>query len=153
MKTIALLCFAAMAPVACASARPEPAPVADAGQPAALGGKQLFETVCVGCHTVQPPPAQAPPMAHVIRHYRARFGTREAVVERVVAWLAAPARDRSVMPAHMLERWGVMPPVALDDAQRRAVAEYVWTLGAQPHHGVDPGAAAHGHHRHSGGSR
>jgi mono/diheme cytochrome c family protein len=57
------------------------------------------------------------------------------------------------MPAHMLERWGVMPQVALDGAQRRAVAEYVWTLETQPHHGVDPGAAAHGHHRHSGGSR
>ena len=91
-------------------------------------------------------------MAHVVRHYRARFGTRDAVVERIAAWLAAPAADRSIMPAHMVERWGVMPPVALDEAQRRAVAEYVWTLDAQPHHTGGAGAR-HGHHRHGGGSR
>ncbi|HPV74557.1 MAG TPA: c-type cytochrome, partial [Gemmatimonadaceae bacterium] len=41
-------------------------------------GKQLVTTVCAACHTEQPPPKLAPPLAHVSRRYRMQHnGDRE----------------------------------------------------------------------------
>lgn len=91
-------------------------------------GEETFRTVCSACHTVQPPPLKAPPMAHVARHYLAADTARSVVMDRLVAWIREPAKDRSLMPAMAIERWGLMPPLALPESQLRDVAAYVLTL-------------------------
>ena len=92
-------------------------------------GKQLVTTVCAACHTEQPPPKLAPPLAHVSRRYRMQHnGDREKALARIVAWIKAPAKDKSLMPAMAIERFGLMAPLPLPDEQLRAAAAYVWSL-------------------------
>lgn len=92
-------------------------------------GKQLVSTVCSACHTEQPPPKLAPPLAHVSQRYRMQFkGDRQQALERIVAWIKAPAREKSMMPAMAIERFGLMAPLPLPDEQLRAAAAYVWSL-------------------------
>jgi cytochrome c len=94
----------------------------------AMEGQAVFEFACSQCHTIDPPAQNAPPLSHIARHYRAEFGTRETTTTRIVEWLRAPSPDRSILPAHAIGRWGVMPPAALGDAEATAVASYVWSL-------------------------
>jgi mono/diheme cytochrome c family protein len=142
MSRIILALGAAVAALACV-VRPEPegapppvavAAPARAAAPAAAPtvmlaeGRRVFESVCASCHTVSPPPGKAPPMSHVARHYRQAFPAESAAVARIAAWIAAPAAERSVLPAHARERFGLMPAQALAEPERRAVAAYVLTL-------------------------
>jgi mono/diheme cytochrome c family protein len=100
--------------------------------PANADGKAVFDAVCATCHTVDPPATLAPPMSHVARHYRAELGDDEqSAVARIAQWVRTPTRERSLLPAHAIERWGVMPALALSGAQLDAVAAYVWSLGEE----------------------
>lgn len=92
-------------------------------------GKTTFETVCSTCHTLEAPPNKAPPMTHVARRYRMMFKTEAEGVEAITAWIADPDTSRSRMPAMAIQRFGVMAPLPLPEAQRREVARYVWRLG------------------------
>ena len=92
-------------------------------------GKQLVTTVCVACHTEQPPPKLAPPLAHVSQRYRMQHGgDREKALARIVAWIKAPAKEKSLMPPMAIERFGLMAPLPLPDSQLHAAAAYVWSL-------------------------
>lgn len=94
-------------------------------------GRQLVTTVCAACHTEQPPPKLAPPLAHVSRRYRMQHnGDREKAMARIVAWIKAPAKEKSLMPAMAIERFGLMAPLPLPDEQLRAAAAYVWSLSS-----------------------
>ncbi|MBX3174047.1 MAG: c-type cytochrome [Gemmatimonadaceae bacterium] len=97
-------------------------------QQATPDGKATFEVLCASCHSVSPPAKTAPPMTHVIRHYRQAFATDSAGIEAIVRWVQAPAAEHSKMPAHAIERFGLMPAFPLPEEQLRAVARYVWTL-------------------------
>jgi len=103
---------------------------ADTGQAALLAqGKQLVSTVCVACHTEQPPPKLAPPLAHVSQRYRMMHqGDRDKAMARIVAWIKAPAKEKSLMPAMAIDRFGLMAPLPLPDDQLRAAAAYLWSL-------------------------
>jgi len=94
-------------------------------------GEEIFQAVCTQCHTLEPPAGKAPPMSHVARHYRDNLPDREQAVGRITEWLRGPAEERSLLPAHAIEMWGLMPPLELDSRQIRAVAEFVWTLPDQ----------------------
>lgn len=96
--------------------------------PQALDGRTTFETICAACHTLNPPPLKAPPMTHVSRRYRMTFASESLGVEAITAWIANPDTARSHMPAMAIERFGLMAPLPLPEAQRRAVARYVWGL-------------------------
>lgn len=92
-------------------------------------GKQLVSTVCVACHTEQPPPKLAPPLAHVSRRYRMmHHGDRDKALARIVAWIKAPAKEKSLMPPMAIERFGLMAPLPLPDSMLHAAAAYVWSL-------------------------
>lgn len=92
-------------------------------------GKQLVTTLCAACHSEQPPAKLAPPLAHVSRRYRMQHqGDRDKALERIVAWIKAPAKERSLMPAAAIERFGLMAPLPLPDDQLRAAAAYLWSL-------------------------
>ena len=108
-----------------------------AAQEPVTGGEATFKAVCATCHSIHPPAAQAPPMAHIARHYLDADTARTAVIERIVRWVREPANDRSLLPPMARERWGLMPPLQLPEAQAREVAAYVLTL-------ADPAAGGAG---------
>lgn len=103
---------------------------AAAAQDSTPPGELTFRVVCAACHTLNPPYEKAPPMTHVARHYRQAFATEAEGVEAIVQWVMKPEAARSKMPAHAIERFGLMPAFPLPEAQLREVASYVWSLGA-----------------------
>ncbi|HSJ06058.1 MAG TPA: cytochrome c [Longimicrobiales bacterium] len=108
-------------------------------------GEQIFSLVCAMCHSVNPPAKAAPPISHAAAYYIRRHDDRDAAVLAMVSFLKEPAAERSVLPPHAVERFGLMPPqVHLSDAQLRAVARYALSLADTVH--VGPG------HRHGGGT-
>lgn len=94
-------------------------------------GKATFDVVCASCHSIDPPHKLAPPMRHVARYYRQHFGTEDAFVDAVVQWVTRPDSARSRMPAHVIERFGLMAAFPLPEPQLREVARYVWALSDQ----------------------
>lgn len=111
---------------------------------AAIDGKTTFDVVCAACHSINPPHKLAPPMSHVARYYKRQFATEAEFVEAVVQWVLKPEKERSKMPAHVIENFGLMAAFPLPEPQLREVAKYVYTLAAP-----EPAAAPQGQqHRH-----
>ncbi|MBI1808570.1 MAG: cytochrome c [Gemmatimonadetes bacterium] len=121
VRLFAVAMLAAAAPV-----------VAAAQQDRASDGKTTFETVCVVCHSVTPPPKLAPPMMMVSRHYRFAFATEREASDAMLRYVLAPDSLRSAMPSHVIQRFGVMPKPPVNDAQARAAVRYVLSLSAPP---------------------
>jgi cytochrome c len=97
-------------------------------------GKRIFETLCVACHTMEPPARLAPPMRHIVSHYRDAFKADSAgAIAHIAAYILDPAAERSKLPAEAIEKFGVMPAQALTKPQAAAVARYVWHLEAMKH--------------------
>ncbi len=104
-------------------------------------GEQIFQTVCAMCHSVEPPPTLAPPISHAAAYYMRRFSDP---LPALIAYLKAPAAERSAMPAHVVERFGIMPPQAhLSDAQLTAVAKYILSIADTVHVRGQPGNHHH----------
>lgn len=112
-------------------------------------GKHVVETVCFACHTEQPPHKTAPPLAMVANHYRQATPSLEAATKRIVEWVPAPSREKSLLPPMAIERFGLMPAQQLPDSQIRAAAAYILTL---QHRGMGNGMGAMGGsgHQHRG---
>jgi cytochrome c len=97
-------------------------------------GARIFDMVCAMCHSMTPPAKAAPPMSHAAAYYIRKHDTMPASVAALVAYLKEPVAERSAMPAHAIERFGLMPPQAhLSDAQLQAVARYVLALADTAH--------------------
>ena len=101
-------------------------------------GEAVFNSVCVACHTVGPPPNLAPPIMAVSGHYREAFDNREEGIRAIAAWIADPDPARSRLGPMAIERFGPMAPLPLPDSVRQAVATWVWDVydpEADPHAG------------------
>jgi cytochrome c5 len=97
-------------------------------------GPQIFQLVCSMCHTVNPPPQAAPPMSHVAGHYRQKHQDDEVAVAAMVEYIKHPEAERSALPAHAIERFGLMPAqIQLTDGQLKKVARYVLSLADTTH--------------------
>jgi len=120
-------------------------PRANAQQAApTIDGKATFDVVCAACHSIDPPHKLAPPMSHVARYYKRHFTTEGEFVDAVVQWVLKPEKERSKMPAHVIENFGIMAAFPLPEEQLREVAKYVYTLAAP-----EPAAAPQGEqHQH-----
>ena len=110
------LALALILPVGLAAQEPDP-------------GKAVFETTCAACHTLEPPEKLAPPMRMVAMHYRQAFTSDSAGIAALTRWVLEPDSSRSALPAHAIQKFGLMPKPAVDSLQARAVARYVWELG------------------------
>jgi hypothetical protein len=156
----------AVAVAAAGTLVPAPAPGPPLGQdPDSLPGQVLFDAICAECHSLDPPARQAPPMRHIVRHLRARFGDDGAVLEHVTGYLPDPAAERSALPPMAVERFGLMPPQPLPPDLLREIGGYLLTLddgaagspgdpvrrrrGAARENGVR-GMHGHGHGSHRG---
>lgn len=126
-----------------------PAPMQTHSDVALARGEELFEAVCAQCHSMQPPPKQAPPMAMVVRHYRQALESDVEVRDRMIRWIAEPAPERSALPAHAIDRFGMMPPHPLPEADRAAVVDYLLSTvtadGTAMGGGLGMGAGVRGH--------
>lgn len=105
-------------------------------------GREIVRTLCAACHTEQPPPKLAPPLAHISRRYRMMIGDRDSAIARITAWVQSPAKERALMPPMAIERFGIMAPLPIPEEQRRAAAAYVWSLSE----GSDGAMEAHPAH-------
>ncbi|MCP5200501.1 MAG: DUF3365 domain-containing protein [Gammaproteobacteria bacterium] len=91
----------------------------------------LYQARCGSCHLAATAPRVAPPAHAVQRRYRRAYPQREAFVEAVAAWIAAPDAGRALMH-HAVERFGLMPAQALGAAERRLVADYLYEAELPP---------------------
>ncbi len=97
-------------------------------------GQAVFEMVCAMCHSVQPPPKAAPPMSHAAAYYARHYANADSAAAAIVAYLKEPSAEKSLLPPHAIERFGLMPSQGhLKDAQLHAVARYVLTLADSMH--------------------
>lgn len=137
-----LVTLAAFAALGCTGGRsPAPAPAPPAAQAGAhadtapmrvslAAGKRTVETVCGTCHSAEPPHRNAPPFAMIAMHYAMATRDSAEAIERIVRWVREPDAERSLLPAHVIERFGLMPPLPLPEAELRNAAAYVMTLGS-----------------------
>lgn len=109
-------------------------------------GKVVFDTVCATCHSLNPPMLKAPPMLMVAGHYVDARSTDEAAMAAMKEWLRGPDSTKSLLPAHAIQRFGLMPPLALPADDIDAVVAYVFAERAkagnpEPHqHGRETGS-------------
>jgi len=121
-----------------------------AGTEANSEAKALFENHCLACH--QPhkggkgkhsekksggdkqahgdgghPKRLAPPMAMVKKHYLETYPEREQFIEKVSAWVKAPDANTAMLH-HAVEKFGIMPPQAIDEATRQQIAGYIYDV-------------------------
>jgi cytochrome c len=88
-------------------------------------GATVFERNCSVCHSIAPPPKTAPPIAPLANKYHQRFQTKAEGVAHLMAFLKKPDKQKSIDP-QAITRFGLMPAIALPDAELRAVAEWFW---------------------------
>ena len=99
-------------------------------------GRAVFEMVCAMCHSVAPPAKAAPPISHAAAYYLRKHPSPDSAAAAIVAYLKEPAAERSLLPAHAVERFGLMPSQGhLSNDQLGAVARYVLTLADTAHGG------------------
>ncbi len=67
----------------------------------------------------------APPMMMVKKHYLKVYPERDAFVEKVADWIAAPDQNAAML-GHAVDRFGLMPPQAIDELSRKQIAEYIF---------------------------
>jgi cytochrome c5 len=110
------------------AASPALAGAKDAAERALLEqGRATYDSICFACHTMTPPPRNAPPIVGLAAHLHERFATRDDAVAHIVDYVRAPSAEKSVLPPQAIQRWGVvMPPLALPEAELRAAAAWLW---------------------------
>jgi mono/diheme cytochrome c family protein len=117
-------------------------------------GEQIFQLVCAMCHSITPPARLAPPLSHAAAYYLRKHPDLAAAAGAMVSFLKDPAADRSAMPAHAVERFGLMPSQGhLSDAQLLSVARYALSLADTAHVQAAPGGASHEGGHPGGGAR
>lgn len=89
-------------------------------------GEAVFTRVCFVCHnaTKPNPDMVAPPIFAAKNHY-AGFAVREDFVAAVSAFLLDPREETAQMPG-AVDKFGLMPPPEVTQAEARAVAEYLY---------------------------
>jgi mono/diheme cytochrome c family protein len=96
-------------------------------------GRVVYETACAQCHTLEPPPLTAPPLAVIARRYHQVIADREDAIEHLVDYTRSPAPEKSRLSQRTIDEWGVMPGINLPEEDLRAVGRYIWQLaGPRP---------------------
>ena len=88
-------------------------------------GKQLFESLCMSCHTTSGPPTLAPPVFGVKNHVLRAYPQREDFIDYIVQWVKQPNASRALMPG-AVRRFGEMPALPYPEDQVRKIAEFLY---------------------------
>ena len=107
-------------------------------------GRQVYDDVCSQCHSLQPPHEEATPLTHIARRLKRRLETEAAFTEHVITHIPDPSEERSLMPAHAIEKFGLMPAQALTDEQLENVAAWLWVMADSAQMGGGEGGGMRG---------
>ncbi|MCA9738624.1 MAG: c-type cytochrome, partial [Gemmatimonadetes bacterium] len=105
-------------------------------------GQAMFDLICSACHSWDPPAKLAPPMSMVLGHYLERYADTDEASDAIAAWISGPDAERSVLPSHAVQQFGLMPGQPLPEAERRAVAAYLLDRAAREGVGIGMGRRA-----------
>jgi len=113
-------------------------------------GEVLIEQYCYTCHSPQMRGQQrlAPPFQMVKMHYMRDYSSREEFTDAISAWVKNPGTDRSIMPG-ALNRFGLMPPMMIEDKDLKLIAEYLYDADLPDFRGRGNGRM---HRRHGRGN-
>ena len=67
-------------------------------------------------------------MLMVVTHYYEKHETAERVREAMRDWIMEPSEENSALPAHAMERFGLMPDLELPQEDVDAVIAYMMDL-------------------------
>ena len=89
----------------------------------------LIKQYCYTCHSPQMRGQQrlAPPFQMVKMHYMRDYETKELFIDAISVWVKEPNADKSIMPG-ALNRFGLMPPMMIDDEIVRQIAAYLYEI-------------------------
>lgn len=105
-------------------------------------GKLVFDKNCSVCHSIMPPPKSAPPIVPIASRYRQQFSSKTQGVDRMVAFMKSPSKEKVLADPQAITRFGLMPPMQLSDAELKAVAGWVWDQGTTGGWGPGSGRGA-----------
>lgn len=84
----------------------------------AANGNDTFEKQCVSCHQTIPVSFEKFYMQYLLF-----TSSQETAKEAIFYYLKDPKRETSVMPEHILDKWGVMPKPDMDEATLKEMVE------------------------------
>ena len=144
----------------------------DSATPASNKAKNLFESHCLSCHQphkggkgtrakdshTQEKPTEnkqaqtkaahtkrkAPPMPMVKKHYLKTYPDRDLFIAKISAWVTAPDANTAILH-HAVEKFGLMPPQAIDKVTRQQIAGYIYDV-LPAGHGKKKGCKKGGKH-------
>ncbi|NTW51547.1 MAG: cytochrome c [Chlorobiaceae bacterium] len=93
---------------------------------AAVDGKAVFDKNCSVCHSISPPPKLAPPIVPISARYHQKISSRTEGISRMAAFIKSPSKEKVLADPQAIVRFGMMPPVTLNEAELNAVAAWVW---------------------------
>ena len=98
----------------------------------AQDGPALFKENCESCHGTKArgPDRLAPPMVAVKNHYLSEHQGEGEFVAAIENWLKKPDQGKTLMPG-AIQKFGVMPPLELETAERQTLAKYIYDTDFQ----------------------
>lgn len=88
-------------------------------------GKQLFESYCSVCHSLEPPPKLAPPVRGIVMHYQADVSSKEEFAKEISKFVRDPAKQHPKLPG-AVTRFGKMPTFPYSDEELQTIARWMW---------------------------
>jgi len=92
---------------------------------APVDGATVFARNCSVCHPINPPPKTAPPVTSLADRYHEKFATKAQGVAHMAAFLKKPDKSKAI-DVRAISRFGLMPHIALTDAELTAVTGWFW---------------------------
>ena len=94
----------------------------------------------------------APPMEMVKKHYLKDYPEREVFIDKVSAWVAAPKAEGAML-SRAVDKFGLMPPLPVDESIRTKIAAYIYDELAVGECGCKGGGKEHGGEEHGDGKK
>ncbi|ANT64055.1 MULTISPECIES: c-type cytochrome [Prosthecochloris] len=94
--------------------------------PGTDAGEALYQQSCRACHGMMPPAQIAPPIPALANRYRQVYGSKDKAVAAMASFMAAPSTDKALLGRGAMQRFGLMPPIALEQKDLETVAGWVW---------------------------
>ena len=95
---------------------------------AAESGENLFNQLCVSCHTNyqgKKVEGVAPPIFAVVRHVKMAYPEREDFIQQVVDWVDQPDKEVALMQG-AIKKFGLMPKLPYSQDDVRKIAEFLY---------------------------